>query len=175
MAILDRLTQKWKKVVKHGKTQPKSPSNHSESHRSEGTNAVLNLQLHSDTEAPGWSSGDSLPKNQDVTRVADTSSETEHQSSHSFGERDEQCPSVLIIGTLWRRAAETLDKKDKEKLERLKSRQECERVNPSKENEEDLFSEEHSDSPPPVEVIVVQSSLTRLKEKNEEKPWRPVG
>jgi hypothetical protein len=147
-----------KAIIGRGGTRPKTPSNLSGSDRSESTSTLPNPQLHSETEHLEPSPSDSPPmvhpNNQNSTCTADGSS--------------------LIIGTLWGKAAKSLDKGDLEKLNRLiKSKQEGEEAGPSKGHEGCLLSDGH-DNDPTAEVSLVLSRLQRLKDKDEDATWRPV-
>ena len=139
-----------KAIIGRGETGPKTPSNLSGSDRSENTSTLPNLQPHSETAHLEPSPSDSPPivhpNNQNSTRTADGSS--------------------LIIGTLWEKAAKSLNKGDLEKLDRLIKSKQGEGAGSSKGHERGLLPDGYDDDLP-AEVGLVLSRLKKLKDKDE--------
>lgn len=164
--------------------------------------AALHLresQPHSKTECLGPSPEDPSPTpildNQNSTRTDGRPSKTVQQQScqappdpgtnttsqacleqpsHHLGEQDKQSPPFLIIGTLWKEAAKSLDNGVRDKLDRIiKSKREGEAADPPEDHGGSSPPSGCGDEPPAA-VSSVLSEADKCKKKDEKATWKPV-
>jgi hypothetical protein len=96
-------------------------------------------------------------------RASSTSETCTEQPSQSPREQGKQAPPQLVIGALWKEAADHLDREDREKLDRLIiSKGEGQAADPSPEGQGGSSLDGHGEDPSADDVSLIVSRAKRL-------------
>jgi hypothetical protein len=119
----------------------------------------------------GESSESTLPKPQvDVeTKCLAPVSFPDGLPTRPLQQQDKHAPSQL-----WKEAAKSLEQKDQEKLERIKSRQKGRVADTSPEAQRGSTPDGHAKDPPVDEVNLTLDRAKELRNEGREATWKPV-
>jgi hypothetical protein len=194
-----RVKRRAKEIFRLRESHQKTPYDLSGSVEPESASTALNPQPHSGTDSLKPCPKDSPPipilSNQNSSSTDNPQLESILQQScqgtadltsngssqivleqppRRLQEHDNQGLSLLVIGTLWEQAAQSLDEVDREELNRLlKSKREGEAADARKEHGTRSPPDGHGKDLPTT-VSSVLSEAKKCKEKSEKATWKSV-